>query len=144
MILAVPRLRRLARDKLRPRLSDVRVQLRSLAAHPRKLVQILGGAIFAQLLSAFALGASLQAFRDHLSLATLTTVITLASMLGGASPVPGGIGIVEAGLILGLTCAGVPEPNAVAAVFVQRLFTSYLPPVAGWSALVSMRRREYL
>jgi hypothetical protein len=32
----------------------------------------------------------------------------------------------------------------VAAVFVQRLFTSYLPPIGGWFVLVWMRRREYL
>ena len=34
--------------------------------------------------------------------------------------------------------------DAVAAVFVQRLFTSYLPPIAGWVTMVTMRRREYL
>lgn len=32
-------------------------------------------------------------------------------------------------MILDPTSAGVQEPNATAAVFVQRLFTSYLPPV---------------
>ena len=91
-----------------------------------------------------ALSASLQAFGAHLSIATLLVVMTLASMLGGASPVPGGVGVVEAGLIIGLTAAGVGEEQAVAAVFVQRLFTSYLPPIAGWFTMVTMRRREYL
>jgi len=74
----------------------------------------------------------------------LIVVITLASILGGVSPVPGGMGVVEAGMILGLTAAGISESNAVAAVFVQRLFTSYLPPIWGWFVLVWMRRREYL
>ena len=144
VVLAVPRLRKLAKDKLRPKLSDVWNHLRSLARRPSKLFQIFGGALGAQLLVVLALGASLQAFGDHLSIATLLVVITLASMLGGVSPVPGGVGVVEAGLILGLTSAGIPEANAVAAVFLQRLFTSYLPPIAGWVALVSMRRRELL
>ena len=144
VVLAVPRLRKLAKDKLRPKLSDVWNHLRSLATRPSKLFQIFGGALGAQLLVVLALGASLQAFGDHLSIATLLVVITLASMLGGVSPVPGGVGVVEAGLILGLTSAGIPEANAVAAVFLQRLFTSYLPPIAGWVALVSMRRRELL
>jgi len=71
-------------------------------------------------------------------------VITLAGMIGGASPSPGGMGVVEAGLILGLTAAGVAEADATAAVFIQRLFTSYLPPIWGWPALVWMRRRQYL
>ena len=44
-------------------------------------------------------------------------------------PVPGGMGVVEAGLIGGLTSAGVPQDQAIAAVFIQRLFTAYLPPI---------------
>jgi uncharacterized membrane protein YbhN (UPF0104 family) len=70
-------------------------------------------------------------------------VITTASMVGGI-PVPGGAGVVEAGLIAGLTSAGVPQDQAVAAVFIQRLFTAYLPPIWGWVTLAWMRRREYV
>jgi uncharacterized membrane protein YbhN (UPF0104 family) len=47
-------------------------------------------------------------------------------------------------MILGLTAASVSEADATAAVFIQRLFTSYLPPIWGWITLVWMRRREYL
>jgi uncharacterized membrane protein YbhN (UPF0104 family) len=54
------------------------------------------------------------------------------------------MGVVEAGMILGLTAAGVSEADATAAVFIQRLFTSYLPPIWGWITLVWMRKREYL
>jgi hypothetical protein len=59
-------------------------------------------------------------------------------------PVPGGLGVVEAGLIAGLTSAGIPQDQAVAAVLIQRFFTSYLPPVWGWATLAWMRRREYV
>jgi hypothetical protein len=69
---------------------------------------------------------------------------TLAAILGGAVPVPGGLGVVEAGLIAGLTSAGIPQEQAVAAVLIQRFFTSYLPPVWGWATLAWMRRREYV
>ena len=55
-----------------------------------------------------------------------------------------GLGVVEAGLIAGLTAAGVPQSQAVAAVFIQRLFTAYLPPIWGWVTLAWMRRREYV
>ena len=71
-------------------------------------------------------------------------MLTLGSMLGGISPVPGGMGVVEAGMILGLTAVGIPEDIAVSAVFVQRLFTAYLPPIAGWFALISLRRQDLL
>jgi uncharacterized membrane protein YbhN (UPF0104 family) len=144
LVLVVPRLRRAASDKLRPKLTDIWLNVRTVAKSPRKLIQLFGGAAASQVLVALALGASLRAFGDHLSLATLIVVITLASMIGGVSPVPGGMGVVEAGLILGLTAAGISESDATAAVFIQRLFTSYLPPIWGWATLVWMRRREFV
>jgi uncharacterized membrane protein YbhN (UPF0104 family) len=54
------------------------------------------------------------------------------------------MGVAEAGLILALTAAGISSHQATAAVFVQRLFTAYLPPIVGWFTLMWMRRREYL
>jgi uncharacterized membrane protein YbhN (UPF0104 family) len=144
LVFAVPRWRRLAAEKLRPKASEVWSHLKLLATHPRNLVEIFGGNIAAQILVALALGASLHAFGDRLGLATLLVVLTLGSMLGGISPVPGGMGVVEAGMIIGLTAAGISESDAVAAVFVQRLFTAYLPPIWGWFVLVWMRKKEYL
>jgi uncharacterized membrane protein YbhN (UPF0104 family) len=144
LVLMVPRWRRLAAAKLRPKASEVWEHLRLLATHPRNLVEIFGGNVAAQLFVAMALGASLHAFGDHLGLATLLIVLTLGSMLGGVSPVPGGMGVVEAGMIIGLTAAGISESDAVAAVFVQRLFTAYLPPIWGWFVMVWMRKKEYL
>jgi len=142
--LAVPRLRRLAAAKVRPKLRDIWDNLKQIASSPRKLILLVGGSFAAELLIAMALSVSLRAFDDHLRLPTLIVVITLAGFVGGASPSPGGMGVVEAGLILGLTAAGVSEADATAAVFIQRLFTSYLPPIWGWLTLVWMRKREYL
>ena len=144
LVLAVPKLRRLAGAKLRPRIQEVWGNARSVASSPRKVVLLIGGSIGGQLAVALALAASLRAFGDHLSLATLIVVMTLSSMIGGVSPVPGGVGVVEAGLILGLTAAGISESDATAAVFVQRLFTAYLPPIWGWFCLLWLRRREYI
>ena len=50
----------------------------------------------------------------------------------------------DIGLSAAGTAAGVAESDATAAVFIQRLFTSYLPPIWGWITLVWMRKREYL
>ncbi len=144
LVFAVPRWRRLAAAKLRPKASEVWAHLKILAGHPRNLVEIFGGSIAAQIFVALALGTALHAFGQRLDLATLIVVLTLGSMLGGVSPVPGGMGVVEAGMILGLTAAGINETDAVAAVFVQRLFTAYLPPIWGWFVLVWMRKKEYL
>jgi len=144
VLLAVPRLRRLAADKLRPKARDIWGNLTQVAQSPRKMVLLVGGSFGGELLVAMALSVSLRAFGDHLRLPVLIVVITLAGIIGGISPSPGGMGVVEAGMILGLTGAGVSEADATAAVFIQRLFTSYLPPIWGWATLVWMRRREYI
>ncbi len=144
LILAVPRLRKLIADKARPKVRDIWGNLKGIASSPRKLVLLLGGSFAQELLVAMALSVSLRAFDDHLRLPVLIVVIMLAATLGGVSPTPGGLGVVEAGMILGLTAAGVSEADATAAVFIQRLFTSYLPPIWGWATLVWLRRRDYL
>jgi uncharacterized membrane protein YbhN (UPF0104 family) len=144
LLLAVPRLRRLASDKLRPKVRDIWGNLKQVASSPHKLALLVGGSFGSELLVAMTLSVSLRAFGDHLNLPTLYVVIFLAGIIGGISPSPGGMGVVEAGMILGLTAAGVSESDATAAVFIQRLFTSYLPPIWGWITLVWMRRREYL
>jgi glycosyltransferase 2 family protein len=144
LVLAVPRFRRLAADKVRPKVRDIWGNLKQVASSPRKLVLLVGGSFAGELLVAMALSVALRAFDDHLRLPTLIVVITLAGIIGGVSPSPGGMGVVEAGMILGLTAAGVSEADATAAVFIQRLFTSYLPPIWGWITLVWMRKREYL
>jgi glycosyltransferase 2 family protein len=144
LLLAVPRLRRLAANKARPKLRTILANFKEIARSPGKLALLGGGAVARELLIAMALSVSLRAFDDHLRLPVLIVVIRLAAMIGGASPSPGGMGVVEAGLILGLTAAGVAEADATAAVFIQRLFTSYLPPIWGWVTLVWMRKRDYL
>ena len=144
LVLAVPRLRKLAADKARPKLRDIWSNLKAIGSSPRKLVLLLGGSFAQELFVAMALSVSLRAFNDHLRLPVLIVVIMLAATIGGVSPTPGGLGVVEAGMILGLTAAGVSEADATAAVFIQRLFSSYLPPIWGWATLVWMRKRDYL
>jgi uncharacterized protein (TIRG00374 family) len=142
--LAVPRLRRLLAQRLVPKLHEVIDHLRTIAKTPRKLAEMFGGMLVAQLVVALALGTALHSVGQHLTLPVIIVVLTLGSVLGGLSPVPGGMGVVEAGMILGLKAAGVPDDQAVAAVFIQRLFTAYLPPVAGWFALMWLRHEDYV
>jgi len=144
VLTVVPRLRRLASTRVRPHLARIWADLKAIATEPRKIVYVLAGSLLSQLVIALALGASLHAVGERVSIATLFVVITAAGLIGGAVPVPGGAGVVEAGLIAGLTGAGVPQSQAVAAVFIQRLFTAYLPPIWGWVTLAWMRRREYI
>jgi uncharacterized protein (TIRG00374 family) len=144
LIALVPRLRRLASRQVRPHLLNIWANVKTVAAEPHKIVYVLVGSTVAQLLVILALGTALHAVGEHASIATLITVNTLAALIGGAVPVPGGLGVVEAGLIAGLTAAGIPQDQAVAAVLIQRFFAAYLPPVWGWFTLAWMRRREYV
>ena len=144
LVSLVPRLRRLVSRRIRPHLVNIWANIKAIAAEPRKIVYVLAGSTLAQLMVALSLGASLHAVGQRASIATLITVITLASIIGGAVPVPGGAGVVEAGLIAGLTSFGIPQDQAVAAVLIQRLFTAYLPPIWGWVTLAWMRRHEYV
>jgi uncharacterized protein (TIRG00374 family) len=144
LVTLIPRLRRLVRTQVQPHLVSIWANVKVIAATPRKIVYVVAGSVLAQLFVAFALGASLHAVGAHASLAVILVVMTAASIIGTAVPVPGGAGVVEAGLIAGLTSAGVPQDQAVAAVLIQRLCTAYLPPIWGWLTLAWMRRREYV
>jgi len=140
----VPRLRRLASRQVRPHLLSIWANVKTIATEPHKIVYVLAGSTLAQLLVILALGASLHAVGQQASFATLVSVNTLAALIGSAVPIPGGAGVVEAGLIAGLTAAGIPQEQAAAAVLIQRFFAAYLPPVWGWATLAWMRRREYV
>ena len=104
----------------------------------------MGGSLGSQILIALCLGASLHSVGAHASFATLIVVLTLAAMIGGAVPIPGGAGVIEVGLIAGLSAAGVPQDQAVAAVLIERFCTAYLPPIWGWATLVWLRRSDYV
>jgi len=144
VVTLVPRVRRLATEKARPHLVTIWNDVKAIAVEPRKVFYVLGGCVGSQVLIALCLGASLHAVGAHASFATLIVVLTLAAMIGGAAPVPGGAGVIEVGLIAGLTAAGVPQDQAVAAVFIERFCTAYLPPIWGWGALVYMRHSDYV
>jgi uncharacterized protein (TIRG00374 family) len=144
VVTLVPRVRRLVGEKVRPHLVTIWKDVKVIAVEPRKIAYVLGGSLGSQVLIALCLGASLHAVGEHANFATIIVVLTLASMIGGAAPVPGGAGVIEVGLIAGLTAAGIPQNQAVAAVFIERLCTAYLPPIWGWATLVWMRRSDYI
>lgn len=59
----------------------------------------------------------------------LILVNTCVSLFAGLMPVPGGVGVAEAGYTYGLQAIGVPSAIAVATALAFRLVTFYLPPV---------------
>jgi uncharacterized membrane protein YbhN (UPF0104 family) len=135
----VPRVRRM----IAPRLAEAGEAIRVLRS-PTKVFELFAGNLVAQVILAVVLGICLRAFGQHASLAELILVNTLASLLAGVLPIPGGIGVMEAAISGGLVAVGIPESAAVAAAIAFRLVTFYLPPIWGVVAMRILRRRAYI
>ena len=141
-IVTVPKLRKRVHGILAPQLKSARVNLREIASMPGKALQLFGGNLASEVLFAMTLEAALHAYGQSLPMLQVILINSFASLIGGLAPIPGGMGVVEAGLIAGFTAAGVPQTEAVAATFTARTFTTYLPPIWGWFALRWLRRRN--
>jgi uncharacterized protein (TIRG00374 family) len=112
--------------------------------HPRKLATMVGGNLGGQVVQAAVLGVCLSAFGDSVTLSQLILVNTFVSLFSGIMPVPGGIGVAEAGYIYGLQAVGVPSAVAVSAAITFRLVTFYLPPLWGSLAMRWLRKNAYV
>jgi uncharacterized protein (TIRG00374 family) len=93
---------------------------------------------------AILLGLCLHAFGQSTSLAALILVNTFVSLFAGFMPVPGGVGVAEAGYTAGLIAVGIPEGAATSTALAFRLVTFYLPPLWGTFAMRWMKQHDYL
>lgn len=82
----------------------------------------------------------------HISLPFIAVLIVFSFgvALGTATPTPGGLGGVEAGLVAGLVVYHVDGASALAAVLVYRLISYWLPLLAGAMAFTISQRRKYI
>ena len=140
IVLLVPKLR----AKVVPPLVTTVRNVWSVLTSPRKLVLIFGGSLATQTINVLILSVSLAAFGEHVPLAQLLFVNTAVSLFASVIPVPGGMGVVEAGLTAGLVSLGVDSSLATAAVMTDRLVTAYIPPIIGWLSLQWLRRRDFV
>jgi len=140
----IPKIRRAIVSRFAPRLATAWDNVRLIAQSPSKLARIFGGAAITQLMMALGLGFALYAVHSSAPFGGLLIVCTFTALVGGMAPVPGGMGVMEASYISGLTLLGVPQEQAVAATLIYRASTTYLPPLWGWGALVWLRRHDAL
>ena len=111
---------------------------------PRRLGLLFGGNFATEVVFAVALGVFARAFGFPIGIAELLLINISVALLSGLIPVPGGIGVAEGALTLGLVRAGMPEESAFAAVLMYRLSSFYLPPVWGFFALRWLERNKHL
>src|SRR5262249_14517420 len=132
-LFVVRRLRDAIGERIRRWWPDVRASLVALRAS-HKLALLLVGSLATEVLFAIALGLFARRFGAHVDLAALLVINISVSLLASFIPVPGGIGVAEFGLTIGLTSAGMSPEAAIAAVLLYRISTYYLPPAWGFPA----------
>ena len=137
------KLRRFVVDWARRLGSESMAVMRGLRS-PRRLALLIGGNIASEILFTLALGTFAFAMGTSVSFADLLLIHLTVSLLAGLVPVPGGIGVSEAILTMGLIRAGMPDDAAFAAVISYRASTFYLPPLWGFFSLRWLERNRYL
>ena len=150
VVLVVPRLRRRYIARMRASMSALRDQAReargalTVLRLPKNVGQMLGGNLGGQVVQAGVLGICLAAFGQHAALSQLILINTAVSLFAGLMPVPGGVGVTEAGITAGLQAIGVPSSTAISVAIAFRLVTFYLPPLWGSMAMRWLRRGSYV
>ncbi|SDL49492.1 conserved hypothetical protein [Nonomuraea maritima] len=144
VVLGLPPLRRLINKRLRGLFSNVLPRLLDVLQSPRKMVEASIGTLMITIAFVVCLYACVQAFGGEISFTAVAVVYLTANAIGSAAPTPGGLGAVEAALILGLTLAGLPRELATSAVLLHRLLTFWLPVLPGWASFTYLQRHEAL
>ncbi|MGW5665646.1 lysylphosphatidylglycerol synthase transmembrane domain-containing protein [Streptomyces sp. NPDC003758] len=138
VLLLVRGVRTAAWSFLRTALSEAR----SVHTRPARALALWGGSLAFPTLQAAGLAAvgralSLPVAPAHMAVAYLAATVTVALV-----PTPGGIGSVEAALVVALVAAGGPVAVATAVVLAYRIITVWLPLLPGaltLGALVRLR-----
>jgi uncharacterized protein (TIRG00374 family) len=142
-VLLVPRIRNAGLERIRRWLPEIRAAIGTLSSSSRLLVIVFAN-VGAELLFAASLGLFVRCLGYELPLAQLLVINLSVSLFASLIPVPGGIGVTEGALMVGLTSAGLPDSTALAVTLLYRLSTFYLPPVWGWFAMRWLQRHQYL
>lgn len=140
VLVLVRPLRRPALDFVRTALTDAR----RLHTRPSRFLPLWGGAIAAPLIQASVVASVGTALGLPLSWPQLLFAFLAASTAAGAVPAPGGIGPVDAALVLTLAGYGTPLPLATATVIGYRVLTVWAPLLPGTLALSALVQRGHL
>jgi uncharacterized protein (TIRG00374 family) len=139
-LLLVRRLRGAVLSFLRTALGEAR----SVHTRPARALALWGGSLAFPLLQAAGLAAVGQAMNLavpplHMALAYLAATAAVAMV-----PTPGGIGSVEAALIVALVAAGGPVAVATAVVLAYRIITVWVPLLPGALTLGALVRLKVI
>ncbi|WP_282700588.1 lysylphosphatidylglycerol synthase domain-containing protein [Streptomyces sp. CC219B] len=118
--------------------------VRAVHARPHRAAALWGGSLAFAVLHCAVLIAVTQAVALPLPPARVALLYLAASSAAALLPTPGGLGSLDAALVLALTAAGAPGAAAASAVLGYRLFTVWLPLLPGLVVLGVLVRRRAL
>lgn len=141
---AVPVFVRPLRTRVYAFARDALGEARSVHTRPARALALWGGSLAFPALQAAGLAAVGQALRlpvppGHMVLAYLAATVAVALV-----PTPGGVGSVEAALIVALVAVGGPAAVATAVVLAYRLITVWLPLLPGALTLGALVRLKVI
>src|SRR5581483_9785 len=119
------------RRYLRRLLGQIARDLGRYKQHPFKLSLAICNSLLLTILYVGILWASARAVGIALSFPKVLVIFTAASIIGNATPTPGGIVGTEAGLFGGFLAYGFSGGTALAAALLYRLLTYWLPILPG-------------
>jgi uncharacterized membrane protein YbhN (UPF0104 family) len=137
-----PRVRNAWASWDQPQFATARRNVYEVTSHVGPVVRLLTGPALTQVVLAAGLGWCLHAVGGVADFGALMLVCCTASVLSSLTPVPGGMGVVEATYISGLTLAGVPQDIAAGATLLFRSCTTYVPALWCWLAFVRLREDD--
>ncbi|GAB2857559.1 YbhN family protein [Actinocorallia aurea] len=116
-------------------------QLRAVHLGPRHALAAAAYALLNWLLDAVCLGLCFHAVSDT-PLDTVQILIAFCAGMaaGSITIVPGGLGIIDSALILGLITAGITTPTAIATIVLYRLISFAFIIGIGWLTWLLIRR----
>ncbi|MEU2718153.1 lysylphosphatidylglycerol synthase transmembrane domain-containing protein [Streptomyces sp. NPDC007205] len=141
---AVTALVRPLRTRVYAFVRDALGEARSVHTRPARALALWGGSLAFPALQAAGLAAVGQALRlpvppAHMALAYLAATVAVALV-----PTPGGLGSVEAALIVALVAVGGPAAVATAVVLAYRVITVWLPLLPGALTLGALVRLKVI
>jgi putative heme transporter len=143
LLSGVNRVRRRPRDHDQERLFSFVEQLRSIRVAPANFVVAAALALANWLFDALCLWMCCVAVGADGLTATKLVVAYCAGMAAASVPiVPGGLGVVDGALILGLVAGGLTTSSAVAAVVLYRLISLGFIIGVGWLVWLTFPRRH--
>ncbi len=141
-VFAIPKLRKAVLQVVRRFTDKIRDEFGELLRRPGKLTLLFGGATVSKLLTISTFIIACRAFDIDIGGAQLASAYMVATTIASAVPTPGGVGAVEAALVLVLQGLGVDEAVAWSATLLFRLISYWMPIIPGAIGLKWSERRD--